>query len=311
MGDVLLTLPAVHHVREVFPEAKISFLVSQENAPLLRGFRQVDRILTLDRVGYRKFKFRAIFADLLGVLWSLRRERFSLSVDFQGYGETALLSRWSGATHRWGVAHRNWRKLMYTRWVPPDCRVHTAEFNLTLLQSCGLAPGAIRNELELPAEVLDEARAFLRTLGLDPAKRTLFIQPLTSSPRKNWGLENYLVVARQWRDHGLQIIFGGGPGDKAALEPIRASGFPVCAGVPLLVSAGLIDLSTLVLGGDTGLLHAAVAMGRRVVMLMSSTKPGSCPPFQHVDWALVPTQGTTVSSISVEAVNDACARALG
>ena len=48
IGDVLLVLPAVHRVRENFPGAKITFLTSKENVPLLRGFREVNEIIELD-----------------------------------------------------------------------------------------------------------------------------------------------------------------------------------------------------------------------------------------------------------------------
>ena len=89
--------------------------------------------------------------------------------------------------------------------------------------------------------------------NLDAARPTLFIQPFTSSPQKNWPLENYLALARHWRSRGLQIIFGGGPADRAALEPARAEGFCISAGPPLLVSAGLAKLSSFMLGGDSGL----------------------------------------------------------
>ena len=45
-------------------------------------------------------------------------------------------------------------------------------------------------------------------------------------------------------------MFGGGPGDRPALEPVKTAGYAVAAGAPLLVSAGLATLSSLVLGGD-------------------------------------------------------------
>jgi ADP-heptose:LPS heptosyltransferase len=310
MGDVLFTLPAVHQLRETFPEARISFLVSQEHAPLLRGFRDVQNVLALNRAGYKKLQPKALFADFLLLLRSLRSGKFSLVVDFQGYGETALLSRWTGAARRWGVAHRGWRKLALTNWVAPNYRLHPANFNLWLLQSCGLAPGPIQNEFALPAEALQEARAFLGSKGLDPAKPMLFIQPTTSTPQKTWPLENYLTVGRHWRERGWQILFGGGPKDQAFLEPARQAGFPVAAGSPLLVSAGLVGHAALVLGGDTGLLHLAVAMKRRVLMLMPSVAPGSTHPFQHPDWTITSTPpGNAVSRIPPGAVIQACAEA--
>jgi heptosyltransferase-1 len=60
IGDVLFTLPAVHRVRENFPGAKITFLTSRENAPLLEGFREVDEVITLDRARFQSGNPRAI-----------------------------------------------------------------------------------------------------------------------------------------------------------------------------------------------------------------------------------------------------------
>ena len=62
IGDVVLTLPAVHAVRENFPDAHIAFFTVSENAPLLQGFRDVDEVIALDRAA-----FRAALLKSLGV----------------------------------------------------------------------------------------------------------------------------------------------------------------------------------------------------------------------------------------------------
>jgi ADP-heptose:LPS heptosyltransferase len=77
-----------------------------------------------------------------------------------------------------------------------------------------------------------------------------------------------------------------------------------------LLSAALAKLSTVVLGCDTGLMHVAVAMGKRVVMMMGSLQPGACYPFGHRDWAVLPPNGAPVAAISCEEINRACAEAL-
>ena len=69
-------------------------------------------------------------------------------------------------------------------------------------------------------------------------------------------------------------------------------------------------LSTLLIGGNTGLLHLAVAMGKRVIMLMDSLGPGSCPPLGRPEWALVPEHGTNLSSITSNRVLSAFVKAL-
>ncbi len=309
MGDVLFTLPAVRLVREVFPSATITFLVSREYAPLLEGFRDVDETISVDRARYRRGNPISICLETLSLLRVLRRGKFSLVVDFQGYGETAWLAWWTGAPRRWGSVYRPARRWAYTRYLNRDGLMHPVEWNLSLLHHCGLHPARVLNEFAVPDSALEEARRLLAAHKLALDCPTLFIQPFTSTPAKNWPLDRYIAVAKHWRERGLQVLFGGGPAECAALEPARQAGFAVSAGVPLNVSAGLAKLSTLTLGGDTGLLHLAVAMDRRVTAIIPSMAPGSPHPFQHPEWAVAPPAGLNISAITTEAVIEACGRA--
>jgi ADP-heptose:LPS heptosyltransferase len=273
---------------------------------LLQGFREVNEIIVLDRANFKSGNPRKILTELFSLLRRLRGGKFSLAVDFQGYGETAWFTRLSGAAQRWGSVYGPGRRWAYTHDVTLDKHIHFVDQHLALLQQCGLRPDEIHNEFALPESALAGARQFFLASRLDPAKPTLFIQPFTSSPQKNWPLDQYLAVARHWQARGLQIMFGGSPAERGALETVRQAGFAVSAGVPLLVTGGLAKLSTLTLGGDTGVLHLAVAMGKRVVMLMQSAGPGRPHPFRHADWAIMPPHDHVISNIQTETVIQGC-----
>lgn len=309
IGDVILTLPAVNAVRENFPAAKISFLTSKENAPLLAGFREINDVITLDRAALRSGNPLKMTGEFWGLLHRLRTEKFSLVVDFQGYGETAWLTRVTGAPQRWAQVRRAARGWAFTRRIEPLRSVHPAQAHLDLLQQCGLRTDRVRNEFFLPDAAFNSARDWFTEHRLEAVRPTLYIQPLTSGPHKNWPLENYLAVARHWEERGVQIILGGGPADRVALEPARREGFLVSAGLSLLVTGGLMQLSTLVLGGDTGALHLAVAQGKRVLMLLHQNTPGSPAPFQHPDWVVAAPRPEAIAEIPVSEVNTAVARA--
>lgn len=309
IGDVVFTLPAVNVVRDHFPDARITFLTSVENAPLLQGFTAVDEVLTLDRSGLSRRGPVKIASATLVLLRQLRERAFSRVFDFQSYGETELLSWWTGAPERWGIVYSSNRGWLYTGTSRRITDVHPAEWNLQLLHAAGLKPGSLRNNYVLPETSMAPAREFFRSNHLETCRPTVFIQPFTSNPDKNWPLENFLALAKLGRARGLQVIFGGGPAESVALEPARAAGFVVAAGVPLMVSAALMQLSTLVAGGDTGLLHLAMAMNRRVVMLMQYNLPGCCCPFQHPEWAVSSPNGVT-ANITVEQAAAAVDQAL-
>jgi ADP-heptose:LPS heptosyltransferase len=310
IGDVVLTLPAVNLIRDNFPRARITFLTSQENARLPEGFGPVDEVIGVDRAVYRRWNPAAIVGHSIRLLRQIRHNRFSITVDFQGYGETALLTWLSGAPRRWGNVYRGLRRWAYSRRAPRDRNVHPAEWNRSLLVKCGLQATSVRNHFDLPEHDLESARAAFAARGCDPDRPTLYVQPFTSSAHKDWPLEKYLAVARFWQARGVQILFGGGPADAPSLEPARTAGFVVVAGVPLMTAAGLMKLSSVVIGGDTGFLHLAVALGKRVVMLLNSGGPGSASPFGHADWAVAPPGGLPLARIETEAILQATASAL-
>jgi hypothetical protein len=310
MGDVVLTLPAVALLRQNFPTAKITFLTTKENAELLHGFRDVDETIAIDRAVLRGKNLFRTTIEVLRLIRQLRAGKFSLAVDLQANGESGWLTRLTGARQRWGFVKKASRRWAYTKSAG-HFRLHPAASHLHLLEQSGLKPGAVCNEFTLPETAVNAARAWFAAQRLDAEKPTLYVQPFTSAAHKNWPLENYLAVARHWRSQGVQIILGGGPGDRAALEPARQAGFAVSAGVSLLVTGGLMQSSTLILGGDTGALHLAVAQGKRVLMLMHQTTR-SCPvPFQHPDWVVVAPRSATITEISVAEVIAACQAGLG
>ena len=71
-----------------------------------------------------------------------------------------------------------------------------------------------------------------------------------------------------------------------------------------------MKLSSVILGGDTGFLHLAVALGKRVVMLMKPAGPGTAVPFGHPDWVVAPRRDLPLASVDEEAVIQAAALAL-
>ena len=175
IGDVVLTLPAVSALRQNFPAAKISFLTTKENAALLQGFRDVDETITLDRAAFRSRNPWRIAKEFFRLLRRLRAGKFSLAVDLQGNGESAWLTRLTGAPACWGVVHKPRRRHAFTHSVDRRREIHAAEIHLELLKHCGLKVDSVRNEFFLPADAMDAARNFFAANKIVPEKPTMFL----------------------------------------------------------------------------------------------------------------------------------------
>ena len=310
MGDVILTLPALDVVRSNFPSARITYLTSAENSELLQGFEGLHDSLILNRNDLRSRNPMRVTREAASLLYRLRAGHFSLVIDFQGYGETAWLSRLTGAPQRWTTFHHPRRSWAYTLSQPSRLPLHAAQAHLELLRGAGLKMAGIRNHFSLPASAVTQAQGLLDALGIRSRLPLLLIQPLTSGAHKNWPLDHYLAVAKHWQKQGMQALFLGGPADRAALQPVANAGFAVAAGQSLPTTAGLLQSVSFVLGGDTGAVHLAVAMGKPVLMLMRQSDPGSPIPFQHPDWTLTAPGPDRIAEIPVAEVNLALARRL-
>jgi ADP-heptose:LPS heptosyltransferase len=310
MGDVVFTLPAVNLVRENFPDARITFLTAAENRAIVEQFDAVDEVLSLDRQLFKQHHYGKGCAMLYELMKKLRSSNFCLSIDLQSYGETALLTRLTGAKDRWAwVIGNKLRKHAYTHVTARSDQLHPVDINLEMLTQFGLKTAPVRNEIQLSNQGRDEAYQFFKDHGLNLNLPTFVIQAFTSAAHKNWPLENYLTVAKRWRNSGYQIVFSGGPKEAHCLEPATRAGFPVCIS-PIATVCWLMKLSRLVIGGDTGLLHLGVAIGKRVVVLMSPDGARTPIPYGHVKWVVWTPTDKDIRGISIDSVNRAIEKAL-
>src|SRR6266566_1553248 len=77
IGDVVFTTPAIRAIRRRYPDAKISYIVEEEAAPVVRGNPHVDEVIVAVSPRARG----RLRADL-GLIRRLRRERYDLAIDF-------------------------------------------------------------------------------------------------------------------------------------------------------------------------------------------------------------------------------------
>ena len=152
IGDVVFTTPAIRAIRRHYPDARITYVVEEEAAPVVRGNPHLDEVivLTSPRAAGR------LRADL-AVIRRLRRERYDLAIDFHGGPRSSLLTWASGAPERIGfeVVGRSW---MYTTRVarPRGLRPrHSVVSQWDVLLPLGIAPPDPEMD---PTEMLEDPR---------------------------------------------------------------------------------------------------------------------------------------------------------
>ena len=101
-------------------------------------------------------------------------------------------------------------------------------------------------------------------------------------PAKRWPPEYYAEVARHKIDQGWQVWLFGSEKDKADAAQINkeASGFctDFTGRTSLAEAVDLMSLANTVVSNDSGLMHVAAALDKKVIAIYGSSDPGFTPP---------------------------------
>ena len=293
MGDVIHTLPAVHFLRQVFPQAFIGWLIEERWAELLcapgsprRGPRSVlrplvDEVHTVNLKEWRKSRFSITTLQHAARVWNdVRDARYDVAVDLQGAIRSAVLARWSGARTVYGVAEPREApaSLWYTRRVVARGR-HVVEQNLSVAE--GLAGlRASRLPAELPRDPQTEARIEQRLSELGIGDFAI-LNPGAGWGAKRWPAERYGEVARGLAEQGIGSILNYGPGEEELVRTAEAASGGTTRGMSLSITEliALTRRARLFVGGDTGPMHLAAALRVPVVAIFGPTDPARNGPY--------------------------------
>ena len=178
--------------------------------------------------------------------------------------------------------------------LPEDSPNHLIELWADML---GMEGRHFRRQACNPWSVPDSwkarAAARLAGLGVGAGEPFLLIHPGAGSPAKCWSLDRFVEVAKAWP----KTVFVLGPAeselwDRARIEGLRRE-FGLVACPELEELAGLLSLSSVVLGNDSGVSHLGGAIGARTLTLFGPTR---CEQFTPL--------GRHVKSLSAPAMED-------
>jgi heptosyltransferase-1 len=299
MGDILHALPAVTALRQVHPAWQIGWVVEPRWQALLAadirdqgseirecrgcGMPVVDR---LHFAASRAWKRHPLSGKTLSQIKELRRElraaEYDAVLDLQGAIRSAAIGRMAGCVRRIGEARpREWP----AQWLFTE-RIVTHGAHV------------IEQDVELASAVAGDAlTAAEPLLPVDPAAESwcgdwlaervvtagawplVLITPGAGWGAKRWPPERYAAVAKGLKDRGMQVLVNAPPGEESLAAPITAGGAAISVTTTLPQLIALTRRIALCVGGDTGPLHLASALGRPVVGIYGPTDPSRNGPY--------------------------------
>jgi heptosyltransferase-1 len=291
LGDIIHGLQVVESLRVQQPNVRITWVVVDALAPVVKACRTVDSIFVFERKGGLR--------GFVRLLRAIRNARHYDSVlDLQGLARSGLMTLCARAQRKIGRADaREGARFCYgeTIQLPSVAEPHAVEILCQFLSAMGLSStvqGALvfdlpTPQLQLPAD-LDQA---------------ILVFPESRREEKNWPYFAEFVarIARDFPDRS--ILWCGSPVVADAC-PQAANVFNLAGQTGLLDVIALIQSAGAVVANDSGPIHIAAAVGTPVLALFGPTPPEAYGPYplvarQHI---ALRSDDQTMASLSIDAV---------
>ena len=306
LGDVVHTVPLLPKLRARFPDARIEWFITPENAELVRHHPALSGVVLFERRKLPRFgRSWEATAEPVRLLKRLRQARYDLVIDLHGQLRSALITLATCSPIRIGfdrpidrsrsesehhalqnVPVRGWAGaregswIVYSHRIPiPTLEVHAIDRYLWLAPILGLDDAPVDSRIYLSPEIEASADRFLRLHGLRQFGALL---PGTMWETKHWHPERFAEVGRWLEKQGLNVVILGGERDRArcATTAMLCPGAVDHSGQTTPAElAAILRRAAVCVTNDSGPMHLAVALERPSVSIFGPTNPIHVGPY--------------------------------
>jgi lipopolysaccharide heptosyltransferase I len=286
LGDIVLALPALSALRRSFPDARISWLIRTEFAPLLEKHPHLDHIIHFDRKFLGKAWYNpGAFEALLSFIYRLRQSKFDLVIDLQGLFRTASLAWLSGCKKRFGMTTaREFARIFYTHKLTQDqsC-IHLVDYYLKIAQAAGASDLSVEFILNTDHAAVESVNRLLTEQQIN-SDNYVVIVPGSAHSDKCWPIERFAALADKISSKfGFSIVATGTKAEKSVVKSLQRKTNVTIANLAGLTNLcelnALIKSARLVVSNDTGPGHIAAVLGIPVVLIFGRSNPARVAPY--------------------------------
>lgn len=286
LGDILHTLPFAAALRELYPHAKISWLVHPQFAGFVPDPPVIDEVIYFDKVKFKKMSFIEKFSYYSEMKELLHSKHFDLVIDMQGLFKSAVLAAISGCSNRIGYCEmREGSGFISKAITGSHSKEHVIERYLDVARHLGAKIESL-DDIQFPMpDLTKETKSVTEKLAAKGLVGDyMVVVPGARWITKEWPVEHYAVLAKKIVSCGMYVVLAGGPDDAAKGAKIKelsesAMVIDMTGQTSLRELAALIKKCKVYISADTGPLHFAAALKKPLVAMYGPTLANRTGPY--------------------------------
>ena len=263
------------------PDSQIEVLAPAWSLALLERMPEVDKAIAMPLL-HGQFGF----FDRIKLGKKLRSNHYDQAILLPNSWKSALIPFVANIPVRTGYMREcRWGLLNDVRWLDKNLLTMTVQrfVALGLPKTVALPP-----ECPIPRIVINEEQQnqVIEKFKLTCSEKILALCPGAEyGEAKRWPASYYAEVAKQKIAQGWQVWLFGSDKDKATAEQINQEVSGACIDftgrTSLAEAVDLMSLVDVVVSNDSGLMHVAAALDKKIIALYGSSDPGFTPPLNN------------------------------
>jgi lipopolysaccharide heptosyltransferase II len=275
IGDIVLASPLIRILHRRFPASQIDFIVQKQYAELIQYHPNLNFIHEFDTKGG--------FSELRLLAGKIRHEKYDLIIDIHNSLRSRFIRYLSKAVK---VAVINKRIIARTILIKTKKNyyrdlVSVADRYIEPVKIFGINNDANGLEVFIPDRTRSRISEKMFSLKPDTFKKVIGFCPSAKHATKRWPEERFIEMGiRLTHEQKAKIVIFGGKNDTVLCAAIanginsRSEGecaANYCGQFSLLETAAAIKSCGVIVTNDSGLMHIAAAMKRKIVAIFGST----------------------------------------
>jgi ADP-heptose:LPS heptosyltransferase len=283
LGDVLVTTPAIHAIKQSLPHAEITLLASPIGAQVGRMNPDISEVIVYQSPQMDPWaKLPHDSEREQHMISLLKSKQFDAAVIFTSFRQSSLpqayLCYLADVPLRAAASIDGPGSLLTTRHKHPEVMMHEVERGLDLVAALGMTTAETDLVLRVPEQGRTEAFAFLARHNVDPSRPLVVIHPGCTMQARTYPWEMYAEAADHLVDQlGATVVLTGAKDEIDLVELIRGrmqrQALSAAGALSFPAFGALIEAADVTITNNTGPMHIAAALKTPVVALFALTNP--------------------------------------
>jgi ADP-heptose:LPS heptosyltransferase len=313
LGDMLQATPTIAGIKMENPDCKVTVLVEKQFESVCHVIPNIDEVVSLDLA----FTCRSIAREQDGIIDAfeyltetvdkLKAENFDYCLNMSSSAYTALLLNligikknggWTSDEEGYRVIESEWARLFATSVFHQNRQYNS----LNLVDVFRCSADIEHHPQHLLINIEDGAQEYCENL-LSEAQFTndgplIAVQAGASQGKRQWDPRKFIeLINILVHKHNARVVLTGAKKEATIIDPIVAgcnsrNVLSVCGRTSVPQLAAMLKLSDILITGDTGPMHMAVAVDTPVVsMFLASAYGFETGPYSKDNIVLQPVIG--------------------